>query len=116
MKNITLTHILVFFVLFLTQTIKAQIIIGKPGLGFTQACAGVSFNTYNTSFTFSPESSLSGTNQFIIELSDPTGSFTNPTVVFKSAQGGITTSPATLSFSIPDTAAGEAYKIRIKTN
>lgn len=115
MKNFTFINILVFFVFFLTETISAQIVIGKPGLGFSQACASTSFNTYNTTFTFSPDTALGGTNQFIIELSDNTGSFTNATVVYTSTQGAVTTSPATLSFSLPTTTAGEAYKIRIKS-
>ncbi|HEX9599946.1 MAG TPA: gliding motility-associated C-terminal domain-containing protein [Mariniflexile sp.] len=115
MKNSTFINILVFFVFFLTEVINAQIVIGKPSLGFSQACASASFNTYNTTFTFSPDTALGGTNQFIIELSDNTGSFTNATVIYTSAQGAVTTSPATLSFSLPDTTVGEAYKIRIKS-
>lgn len=116
MKNFTLINILVFFVFFLTETINAQLVIGTPSLGgFSQACASPSFNTFNTTFTFSPDTALSGTNQFIIELSDNTGSFANPKVIYTSAQGAITTSPATLSFSLPTTTVGEAYKIRIKS-
>lgn len=99
----------------LTYNISAQIVIGTPSLGFSQACASDSFNTYNTTFVFSPESNLEPSNQFIIEMSDADGDFTNPTVVFTSAAGAITVSPATLSFSIPNTTAGETYKIRIKS-
>lgn len=115
MKNFTFINILVFFVFFLTETISAQIVISKPSLGFSQACASTAFNTYNTTFTFSPDTALEGTNQFIIELSDNTGNFTNATVIYTSTQGAVTTSPATLSFSLPTTTAGEAYKIRIKS-
>ncbi|MEN3322156.1 gliding motility-associated C-terminal domain-containing protein [Mariniflexile soesokkakense] len=115
MKNFTFINILVFFVFFLTETINAQIVIGKPSLGFSQACASPSFNTYYTTFTFSPEAGLTGANQFIIELSDNTGSFTNASVIYTSAQGAVTTSPATLSFSLPTTTSGEAHKIRIKS-
>ena len=93
----------------------AQIVIGTPSLGFSQACASSSFNTYNVTFTFSPETSLGASNQFIIELSDPSGSFSNPTVVFTSNAGAITTSPATVSFALPNTTAGEAYKLRVKS-
>lgn len=114
MRKITYTFILVLFFLF-TPSIHAQIVIGKPSLGFSQACASTSFNTYNTTFTFSPDTALLSTNQFIIELSDASGSFTNASVIYTSAQGAITTSPATISFSLPNTTAGEAYKIRIKS-
>lgn len=93
----------------------AQIVIGTPNLGFSQACASSSFNTYDVTFTFSPETSLGASNQFIVELSDSSGSFSNPTVVFTSNAGAVTTSPATLSFALPNTTAGEAYKLRVKS-
>jgi gliding motility-associated-like protein len=106
---------LFFFVLFSNQNLKAQIVIGAPNLGFSQACANESFNTFQVSFVFSPESGLSSTNQFKIELSDADGSFANPTVVFTSAEGSVTTSPATLSFSLPTNTSGESYRLRIKS-
>lgn len=113
MRNFTIVILLFSF----TATINAQtIVIAKPNLlGFTQACAGAEFNTYNITFSFTPASDLLPTNQFIIEMSDASGSFTSPTTVFTSAPGAITTSPATLSFSIPTTTAGEAYRVRIKS-
>ncbi len=100
---------------FSTQHIKAQIVIGQPNLGFSQACASTSFNTYNVTFVFSPEAGLSPSNQFIIEMSDAEGDFTDPTVVYSSDPGSVTTSPATLSFSIPTTTSGENYKLKIKS-
>ncbi len=99
----------------LINSANGQIVIGTPNLGFSQACASESFNSYNTTFVFSPESNLEASNQFIIEMSDANGDFTDPTVLFTSAAGSVTTSPATLSFSIPNTTAGEGYKIRIKS-
>lgn len=113
MRKITIICILI--AISLTQRINAQIVIGAPSLGFTQACASETFNTYNVTFSFSPDSALSSTNQFIIELSDNTGSFSNSTIVFTSAQGVVATSPATLSFSLLNDTSGEAYKIRIKS-
>lgn len=111
MRNFTIIILIFSF----TKTINAQIVIAKPNLGFTQACASPTFNNYNVTFSFSPEAGLSPTNQFIVELSDASGSFTSPTTVFTSAQGAVTVSPATLSFSLPTTTAGEAYKVRIKS-
>ena len=105
-----------FFVLVFQEPANAQIVIGTPNLGFSQACANESFNTYNTTFVFSPEVNLNGSNQFTIELSDADGDFSNPTVVSTSNPGAVTTSPATLDFSIPTTTAGENYKIRIKSS
>ena len=115
MRNFTFLNLTVFVVLFITQIVDAQIVISKPNLGFSQACASPSFNTYNVTFTFSPESLLGSTNQFIIELSDATGNFASPTTIFTSSAGSVTVSPATLTFSVPTTIAGEAYKLRIKS-
>lgn len=105
-----------FFIFISQGKLNAQIVIGTPNLGFSQACASDSFNTYSTTFVFSPESALNASNQFIIELSDADGDFSNPTVIFTSSPGTITTSPATLNFSLPTDTAGEGYKIRIKSS
>lgn len=115
MKISTITYIVVFFILSIIKPIGAQVFISPPSLGFSQACAGPSFNTYNITFSFSPESNLSSTNQFIIELSDASGAFSNATVVYTSVQGAVTTSPATLSFSLPTNTVGESYKVRVKS-
>ena len=115
MKNYTLITIFFLVALISKTDLNAQIVIGTPNLGFSQACAGPSFNTFNVTFTFSPETSLGASNQFILELSDASGSFSNPTVVFTSNSGAITTSPATVSFSLPTTTSGEAYKLRVKS-
>ncbi|MFD1613735.1 T9SS type B sorting domain-containing protein [Gelatiniphilus marinus] len=115
MKHLTLTYSLAFFILLLTKSIGAQVVISNPSLGFTQACASDSFNTYYITFAFSPEANLSSTNQFIIELSDASGAFTNATAVYTSAQGTITSSPATIGFSLPTDAVGESYKLRVKS-
>jgi len=115
MRNFTIINIISFVLLSFTQTISAQIVISTPSLGFSQACASPTFNTYNVTFTFSPETGLGATNQFKIELSDATGSFSNATTVYTSAQGAVTVSPATLSFALPTTTAGESYKVRIKS-
>ncbi len=106
---------LCFFILLISEAINAQIVIGTPNLGFSQACASPSFNTYSATFVFSPESSVEASNQFVIEMSDADGDFSNPIVVFTSNAGSVTVSPATLEFSIPTTTSGEGYKIRIKS-
>lgn len=105
----------IFVIVFFTNSLYAQIVIGNPSLGFTQACASASFNTYNVTFTFTPASSVNASNQFIIELSDATGSFASATTVFTSAAGAVTVSPATLAFSLPQTTGGEAYRVRVKS-
>jgi gliding motility-associated-like protein len=102
--------------LAIQENANSQIVIGTPNLGFSQACASDSFNSYGTTFTFSPESALEASNQFTIELSDADGDFSDPTVIYTSTAGSVTTSPATLDFSIPEATAGEFYKIRIKSS
>ncbi|WP_370479626.1 gliding motility-associated C-terminal domain-containing protein [Tamlana flava] len=115
MKNFTLTNILICLVFSVSENSFAQMVIGKPSLGFTQACASPSFNTYNVTFSFSPDTALLPTNQFMIELSDETGDFSDATIIYSSNAGAVTTSPATLTFSVPISISGEAYKIKIKS-
>ena len=117
-KTTLLKNLLIGFCLLVFSSVEnanAQIVISAPNLGFSQACASASFNTYSTTFNFSPVSGVSPSNQFIIEMSDADGSFANPTVLLTTAAGSITTSPATLNFQIPTETAGEGYRIRIKS-
>ena len=111
-----LYFLICFFILFSQEKVNSQIVIGTPNLGFSQACASANFNTYSTTFVFSPESGLNASNQFSIELSDAVGDFSNATTIFTSNAGTVTTSPATLNFSLPTTTAGENYSIRIKSS
>ncbi|MDA9341699.1 gliding motility-associated C-terminal domain-containing protein [Flavobacteriaceae bacterium] len=94
---------------------NAQIVIGTPNLQFTQACANESFNTFTLNFVFSPESGINSSNQFIIEMSDSEGDFSNSNVVFTSSPGSINSSPASVDISLPLNTAGEGYKIKIKS-
>lgn len=106
---------LCFTVLLFQEQANAQLVIGQPNLGFSQACASESFNSYDVTFVFSPESAVNASNQFIVEMSDADGDFSNSTTVYTSSPGSVTDSPATLSFSIPEETAGENYRIRIKS-
>ncbi|MCC1484562.1 T9SS type B sorting domain-containing protein [Winogradskyella immobilis] len=116
MLSFTKPYFTFILVIVFASISHAQIVISTPNLQFSKACASPTFNTFNLTFTFSPESNLSETNQFNIELSDASGSFTNSEIIYTTAQGAITSSPATLSFSMPTTVAGENYKIRIKSS
>lgn len=110
-----ITFCLVIAFLFQEQ-VYAQVVIGQPTLGFSQACASDSFNTFSATFVFSPESALNTSNQFTLELSDADGDFSDAVVVYTSSAGVITTSPATVDFSLPETTAGENYRIRVKSS
>jgi len=117
-KTTILKFLFLFFGFFFvshTEKVEAQIVIGTPDLQFTQACANESFNSFTTNFVFNPESGIGTSNQFIVEMSDQDGSFTDPKIVFTSNPGAITTSPASATFALPITTAGEGYKIRIKS-
>lgn len=115
MRNFTQLFISAICLLALTCELKAQIVISKPNLGFSQACASPTFNTYNINFTFSPVDGISSSNQFIVELSDSEGSYDNSTVIYTSTSGEIITSPATITFAMPTSVAGESYRLRIKS-
>ncbi|UKM64228.1 gliding motility-associated C-terminal domain-containing protein [Flavobacteriaceae bacterium GSB9] len=115
MKNFTIVTFVFLLFFSFVEKLHTQIVIAKPSLGFTQACASPSFNTYNVTFSFSPDTALESSNQFIVELSDETGDFSNPTTVFTSNAGSITTSPATINFAVPTTISGEGYKIKIRS-
>jgi len=88
------------------------VVIGTPNLGFTQACASPGFNNYSITFTVFPLVNIQAGNQFIVELSDASGSFGSPTTLTTTAS---TTSPVNVSLALPTTAAGESYKIRIRS-
>jgi len=110
-----LCFLVAFFMVSHTVKMEAQIVIGTPDLQFTQACANEDFNTFGVNFVFNPESGLSSSNQFILEMSDPDGDFSDSTIVFTSNPGVISTSPVSVNFSLPTTTAGEGYKIRIRS-
>ncbi|WP_346883885.1 gliding motility-associated C-terminal domain-containing protein [uncultured Algibacter sp.] len=115
MRNFTVIYVLLFVSLFSIKRVSAQLNISKPDVSsFTQACASPSFNTYNTSFSFSG-ASLNSDNQFIIELSDATGNFSSAEEIRTTNPGEFTTSPVILNFMVPTTVAGEGYRIRIKS-
>lgn len=98
--------------MFSTVSGLAQIVIGTPTLGFSQACASSGFNTYNVSFTFFPPANLQAGNQFIIELSDATGGFASATVVQTLTSA---TSPVNTNFQLPTNTAGQGYKVRVRS-
>ena len=114
MRNFTIFKMVLLLVFSYTKTINAQIFIGTPNLGFSQACASESFNTYYVTFSFTPVSPFGPANEFTIVLSDETGDFSNP-VIIPSTIENIQTSSATISFSVPTTIAGEAFKLRVRS-
>ncbi|WP_129751573.1 gliding motility-associated C-terminal domain-containing protein [Flavobacterium beibuense] len=90
----------------------SQITISTPGVGFTQACASASSGAFNFSFSFFPPANLGPTNQFIVELSSPTGDFSSPTIVKTLTN---TTSPVSSNFVFPPNTYGDGYRIRVRS-
>lgn len=120
MRNFTITNVLVFILLFVAKgDMYGQMTITTPSLGgFDKACANSSFNSFNVTFDFT-EAELTASTQFILELSDEAGDFSSPVVLFTSAAGAgdiiISSGKATITFSVPTTIAGEAFKLRVKS-
>jgi len=100
--------------LVIAQKAYAQVTLGPPNLEFNLACASPSFNIFNVTFSATPQSALGASNEFIIELSDGTGSFADSIEINANIET-VTTSSIVLSFSIPETTSGDAYKLRIKS-
>lgn len=96
------------FLFFINFTFSQS--INAPTYAFTQMCASPSFNSYTVNFTFS--GSFGSGNQFILEMSNASGSFASPTILASSTT--ITTSPGNFTFPIPTTTAGQLYKLRVR--
>ncbi|MCL9770587.1 gliding motility-associated C-terminal domain-containing protein [Flavobacterium sp. HXWNR69] len=93
-------------------SISQTFYINQPTIGFTQACASSSFNSFNFSFSFYPVQNLGINNEFIVELSDANGSFSNPTIVKTLTNR---TSPVSSNFNLPNNTYGENYRIRVRS-
>ncbi len=121
MRNFTFIDAVVAIILLLVVgQVNGQILF-KPALGnntpagkWDKACASPTFNGYNITLSFNV-ASIQGGNQFILELSDETGDFSNPVVLFTSAADAITSSPKIVNVSMPTDVSGDAYRIRLKS-
>ncbi|MDG2431067.1 gliding motility-associated C-terminal domain-containing protein [Flavobacterium sp.] len=107
-----------YFVLIIclsANSLVGQLVIAKPTFVFLQACSNANFNTFEIQINFSASPSLNSNNQFIIELSDPAGSFLSPSVVYTTAIGEITASGQKVIISFPITTSGEKYQLRVRS-
>jgi len=110
--NIFSKSILILLIIIFNNHGNSQIIISNPILGFSQACASSSFNSYNISFNFSPISNIQPSNIFIVEISDKFGNFTNAITLNTISS---TTSPASVNFELPTNISGESYRLRVRS-
>lgn len=82
-------------------------------LGFSDACVSASHNQFTVSFKWIPPLP-NGSNQYIIELSDDKGDFSNPTTL-ATITGRNTTYDISTTVKLPETVSGDAYKIRVSS-
>ncbi|WP_238474505.1 gliding motility-associated C-terminal domain-containing protein [Maribacter algarum] len=115
--------LLALFAFLSTQTF-AQISMLPPapaggGTGFTKICAGIDngsgpFNSYDVTIAWG--GTANSDNEFILELSDATGDFTNAVELGRVGDQN-TANPKNfdLNFSIPTDAQGQGYKFRARS-
>ncbi|WP_417363196.1 gliding motility-associated C-terminal domain-containing protein [Galbibacter sp.] len=103
-----------FSLLMLTvtgMTLGAQE-LKKPTLGFTDACVTADHNEFPVELVWNPNPIVNSDNQFIIELSDASGSFTSPTTIATLSDKNATFKIEITDLRLPNTVSGENYRLR----
>ncbi|NHF59049.1 gliding motility-associated C-terminal domain-containing protein [Flavobacteriaceae bacterium TP-CH-4] len=110
------------FLLFGACEASAQIIIQAPepapnpnfgGSPWTQICAGIGgFNQYYATVDFT--GSTNNDNEWILELSDASGSFASPIELARESDN-TTVQDTGFEFSIPTDTRGSGYKLRVRS-
>lgn len=114
MKNCFFHSVLFLFVfLFSNEGFAQSGRIESVSLGFSDACVSATHNNFSVSFKWSPPFP-SANNQYIIELSDATGNFSNATVL-KTITGQNTSTEISTNVQLPNTVHGDGYKIRVSS-
>ncbi len=93
-------------------SVSAQILY-EPEPQFTAPCASASFNSFQVRFKWDPPV-VNNDNQFILELSEPDGSWDNPTTLASVADKNADFD-FYFTFGFPNNTAGENYKVRVKS-
>ncbi|WP_245806722.1 T9SS type B sorting domain-containing protein [Arenibacter amylolyticus] len=98
------------------QTLNKPTPADNPNLAgnsvWTAACGSESFNEYFVNFTWLP--SVAADNEFILELSDANGVFTNPTELSRVSDKNANFD-FNFSFSLPNTTRGDGYRFRVRS-
>ena len=102
----------VFFSLLVGLNAHGQV-LKQPEILFTHPCASSDFNQYYVEFSWDPPL-VNTDNQFILELSNPDGSFQNPTVL-ASYSNMNTTFKFQFEFGFPENTYGTNYKVRVRS-
>ncbi|EAR02803.1 hypothetical protein FB2170_05930 [Maribacter sp. HTCC2170] len=116
---------LVGFLLLTLAPLSAQILVNEPepadnpnlagNSPWTAICAGVGgFNEYYAKISWAGTANSS--NEFILELSDASGDFTNASVLATiDDQNGNSSKEFDTEFGIPTDTRGQGYKIRVRS-
>lgn len=107
-----LRNFLIFIFVGLSFLANSQT-LNAPIKEFGNICASSSFNSYSVNFDFS---GFNAGNTFVLEMSDPTGSFSTLTnISIISSQ--LATSPGRFTFKVPENinTAGKNYRLRIRS-
>jgi gliding motility-associated-like protein len=119
-KNNLLIFVLTLMLLG-TNSISAQTLnkpapADNPNLAgnsvWTAACASASFNEYFINFTWLP--TVNSDNQFVLELSDASGSFSSPTELARVTDKN-SDFDFEFSFALPTDTRGDAYRFRVRS-
>ncbi len=108
----TYVQLIFCLVLFGAQYSFSQV-LKKPIPQFTAPCASSSFNSFIVQFKWDPPLVNSG-NVFILELSEPDGSWGNPTQLASDGSQN-TTFDFNFVFGFPTNTAGDTYKVRVRS-
>ncbi len=85
-----------------------------PGsTAWNKACASASFNDYWVNFTWNPPL-VNGDNEFILELSDASGNFSDAVELAKDASKNLVFD-FYFQFTVPTNIRGEGYKFRVRS-
>lgn len=110
------TFILFFSVFLCTKTnLHAQtVIVPQQFDGLEKLCAGNSFNEFNATFTYL---NFPAGTTFVLELSDATGSFTNPVATTLLQTIDVSATQQTIKFAVPNNLIGsDIYSLRVKAS
>lgn len=122
MKPTPLTNLFFLILCLATQPNTAQILnkptpAPNPNIGSSDAwnavCASDSFNDYYVNFTWSPPL-VGSSNEFILELSDANGNFSNPIELDRLGDKN-TVFDFDFRFSIPQNIQGDNYRFRVRS-
>ncbi|NNF20086.1 MAG: gliding motility-associated C-terminal domain-containing protein, partial [Flavobacteriaceae bacterium] len=80
---------------------------------WVQACASASFNDYWVNFNWSPPL-VNSNNEFILELSDADGNFTDPVELAREGDKN-TVFDFYFQFQVPPETRGENYRFRVRS-